>query len=927
MLHFVHPYRPLPMSQQLKNIIRILGTHLGVVIQEQCTVQRFHEEEEIRKTAREVRTHFTPESYQRLIALTSNLPLQRAYEVVKAFTAYFQLVNLAEQKVTEYQTYVSFHKSQSFAENSLERTFQQAIAEGVTREEIEQVLTKLEVIPVFTAHPTEAKRRTILSLLSRISEVITRMLTDGFPLGERSEILAEAIMAELTTWWQSEDVRSSRPSVLDEVKQGLFFFDKVLFNLIPEIYRSLQAAFRSSYPAATPLANPRPLTFGSWIGGDRDGNQYVTPSLTLETLRLQHELIMGKYFSELRRIGTALSQSAKEATISRELAESISRDREKLHGFLDQPRFHSARELYRTKLEMMGVRIQLTLKEQRSPERYANADEMEQDLLLIENSLRMNRGERIATCYIEPLIRQLQVFGFHLATLDIREHSSRHRAALNEFLSIANVCPSFTLLDEAEKVEILTKELLQPRPLLPVLVSCSNESAAVLDVFRSIRQAHELYGPRAIQQYIISMCEEPSDVLGVLVLAKEAGLVELHREDTCSASISVVPLFETIGDLQRSREVLASLGNTIAYQRYLKARAMTQEVMVGYSDSNKDGGYLKAHWELYKAQIAMVEQSRKQAVTLRIFHGRGGTTSRGGGGPLHRAILAQPEGTVEGRLRVTEQGEMVSTNYSNETIARRHLEEMMGAVILSSVKTSVNRPRPPFLATMEKIATISFHAYREFVSEPRFMEFYQQFTPILELATLNIGSRPTKRGAAQGIEDLRAVPWVFSWTQNRCIFPTWYGVGTALASFIKDDNSPIELLREMFSSWRFFSAIIANCEMTLAKTDPLIMRRYAELVVDPQLRETFVGRLLSEHALTIEMICQVTGQDELLDTQPALKDILFIRRHYLDPLSYLQVDLLKRYRALGESDPEREELLRAIQLSINGIASGMKNTG
>lgn len=915
------------MSQQLKNIIRILGTHLGVVIREQCSVERFDQEEEIRKTAREVRTHFTPESYQRLISLTSNLPLQRAYEVVKAFTAYFQLVNLAEQKVTEYQTYVGFHKSQSFGENSLEKTFQRAVTEGVPQDDIERVLACLEVTPVFTAHPTEAKRRTILSLLSRISEVITRMLTEGFPLGERPEILADAIMAELTTWWQSEDVRSARPSVLDEVKQGLFYFEKVLFSLIPDIHRSLRAALSSAYPTADVPTNHHLLTFGSWIGGDRDGNQYVTPSLTLQTLRLQHELIIGKYLSELQRISTALSQSEKEVPISEELAESISRDRDELIGFIEQPRFDNPRELYRTKLEMMAVRLRLTLGEHRHKESYASAEAFKNDLLLIQASLHSNRGERIATCYIEPLITQLHVFGFHLATLDVREHSSRHRATIEEFLSIATVCDGFSLLDEAQKQHILTKELLQPRPLLPVLVSCSTESLAVLEVFRSIKEAHRLYEPRSIQQYIISMCEEPSDVLTVLVLAKEAGLIELHREEECYASITVVPLFETIADLQRSKEVLQALGSNVAYQRYLNARAMTQEVMVGYSDSNKDGGYLKAHWELYKAQIAMVEQSREQGVTLRIFHGRGGTTSRGGGGPLHRAILAQPEGTVQGQLRVTEQGEMVSTNYSNETIARRHLEEMVGAVILSSVKTTINRPRPSFLEAMERIAEEGFLAYREFVSEPRFIEFYHQFTPIGELATLNIGSRPTKRGAAQGIEDLRAVPWVFSWTQNRCVFPTWYGVGTALASFVKSKHGSTELLREMFSSWRFFSTIIANCEMTLAKTDPLIMQRYGELVVDPGLRETFVERLLREHNLTIEMICQVTNQKDLLSTQPALKDTLFIRRHYLDPLSYLQVDLLKRYRALSENDPARVALLQAIQLSINGIASGMKNTG
>jgi phosphoenolpyruvate carboxylase len=423
------------------------------------------------------------------------------------------------------------------------------------------------------------------------------------------------------------------------------------------------------------------------------------------------------------------------------------------------------------------------------------------------------------------------------------------------------------------------------------------------------------------------MCEQPSDVLTVLVLAKEAGLVEIHHEEPVRADLTVVPLFETIDDLDRSHQVLSALNENVAYQRYLRARRMTQEVMVGYSDSNKDGGYLKAHWELYKAQLAMAAESSNCGITLRIFHGRGGTTSRGGGGPLYRAILAQPEGTVDGRLRVTEQGEMVSTNYANETIARRHLEEMVSAVILSSSRSSQEPIPTSFHSTMERIAEVGYAAYRNFVTDPAFVSFYQQFTPIGELSTLNIGSRPTKRGAARGIEDLRAVPWVFSWTQNRCVFPTWYGVGTALATYQASGIDSMATLQRMFASWRFFSNIIANCEMTLAKTDPLIMQRYGELVIEPEIRDRLLNKLLAEHALTIEMICAITQQNELLDSQPLLKDTLFIRRHYLDPLSYLQVDLLKRYRSLEEGDAERGEILRAIQLSINGIASGMKNTG
>ena len=915
------------MSQQLRNIIRIIGTYLGNVIKEQCTTERFDQEEEIRKTAREVRTHYSDESYSRLISLTSNLPVQRAYEIVKAFTAYFQLVNLAEQKVAEYQSYISFHKNQSFGENSIERSFQRLRQEGVTGEEVAALIERMEVIPVFTAHPTEAKRRTILSLLSRISDALTRMLTEGYPLSERPDILAESIMSELTTWWQSEEVRSSRPSVLDEVKQGLFYFDRVLCGLVPQLYEGLTDSFRTHF-GAVPLSNRHPfLRFGSWIGGDRDGNHNVTPGLTLETLRLQHELIVNLYIIGLKRASTALSQSIKEVSVSAPLRESIQRDISLLSELNDHSQFDNPRELYRRKLELMGGRLSLTLNPSKPLGAYHDASEVERELLIVRDSLSSNRGERIARSYIDPIITQVRVFGFHLATLDIREHSSRHRRAIEEFLSIAGYEVVFSKLSESEKNEILTHELLQPRPLLPVTVSCSSDSEQVLEVFRAIRSAHKLYGRNAVQQYIISMCEQPSDVLTVLVLAKEAGLVEIHHEQPVRADLTVVPLFETIDDLDRSHQVLSALNGNVAYQRYLQARGMTQEVMVGYSDSNKDGGYLKAHWELYKAQVAMAAESSNCGITLRIFHGRGGTTSRGGGGPLYRAILAQPEGTVEGRLRVTEQGEMVSTNYANETIARRHLEEMVSAVILSSSRSSQEPIPVSFHAAMERIAEVGYETYRTFVTDPAFVSFYNQFTPIGELATLNIGSRPTKRGAARGIEDLRAVPWVFSWTQNRCVFPTWYGVGTALATYHAGADDSMVNLQRMFTTWRFFSNIIANCEMTLAKTDPLIMQRYGELVIDPEIRDRLLNKLLAEHALTIEMICAITQQNELLDSQPLLKDTLFIRRHYLDPLSYLQVDLLKRYRSLEEEDAERGEILRAIQLSINGIASGMKNTG
>lgn len=905
----------------LRESVRLLGTQLGYVINEQAGDELFALEEEIRKTARELRAQDSTAAADRLIRLTAGLEPEKAFNVLRAFTIYFQLVNLAEfHETVEKSRDRRMERALPPAQAGVRDAVYQLSSAGKSAAEVEQLLRRTLAVPVFTAHPTEAKRRTVLGLLRRIAGDLEILDSAKLTEDERSRVLSR-IEAELAILWQTDEVRMVKPKVVDEVRNGLFYFDAVLIDVLPEVYEELRRSLEEFYPDGfSPEflgSLPTVLRFGSWMGGDRDGNDFVLPQTSFDTVELQRELILGNFLQSISRLIRRLSQSSNRVEFSQALLGAVLSARDKSPE-LDEKiaLLQQEHEPYRQMLTVIEHRLEATVASPRGASAYGRAAELLSDLTLIRTSLVENRGGQIALMLLDPIICQVRVFGFHLATVDIREHSKKHGDALAEVLKgVGLFTEGFGKIAEGEKIAFLAKEITASRPLMPWEGEYSAPTAKVLDLFSIIKHIHNEFGEHAVENYIISMAEQPSDVLTVLLFAKEARL-----------KLNIVPLFETIDDLRRAPSVMRTLFQTPAYREHLARRDDLQEIMLGYSDSNKDGGYFTSHWSLYSAQRELVRVAEEFGVALRLFHGRGGTTSRGGGGPLNRAILSQPSGTVQGAIRVTEQGEMIDSNYSHPELARRNLEEFLSAALIASADILPNDEQPQWLAVMEKLSKTSYGFYRQFVEDEHFPEFFKEATPIEELGTLNIGSRPAKRGATRDIADLRAIPWVFSWTQNRCIFPTWYGVGTALTTIAASHPNGLETLRQMFRDWRFFNTILLNCEMTLAKSDLSLLRLYCSLVGDQEMADRFFALLEDEHKRTVVMLLQVTGQTALLEHNPSLKETLFIRSHYLDPLTYLQVDLLRRYRAAVTLE-EREPLLRAIQLSISGIASGMKNTG
>jgi phosphoenolpyruvate carboxylase len=902
------------MTEELKDYVRHLGALLGTTIQEQAGAELYELEESIRKTAREVRRNFSQDALERLISFTTNLDEKRANDILRAFTIYFQLGNLSEQRDTINKTNAAVSTHHELP-NSLLDAIRRCANEGLTLEQTLAMWQNLVVMPVMTAHPTESKRRTVLDLLDRIQKT----------LNPHNKFATEQVLAELAVLWQSTDTRSRKPEVADEVSNGLYYFTHVLYDTIPSLLNSFKHALKEQYNSEL-TSTFLPLRFGSWIGGDRDGNPNVLPKSTFEALEKHHQALLTKYLQSLDELIRYFSQSKGQVSFSENLTNSIQRDLNDFQQLFTQLESHYLMEPYRVKLTAIRERIRLALEEPKDPRSYTAPREILEDLELIADSLSNHKGTRPRNHRLDPFIAQVRTFGFHLASLDIREDSHAHAEALSEIFQKVGICENYRELSEPEKQKILLHELENPRPFMPPFTELSEVTQRVVEVFDTIRAAKAKFGQRAIENYIISMATHPSDVLEVLLLVKERQVASPTRYDTTSETVilNIVPLFETIDDLRRASDVMKQLYYCAPYRTHLRSQSDLQEIMIGYSDSNKDGSYLTSHWELYKAQKDLMVVTNREKISLRLFHGRGGTTGRGGGGPLNQAIRSLPSGTWSGMIRVTEQGEMISTNYSHRTIAHRNLEEFLNAVIISRFESTPKPDEPLWEDTMREAAQVSYDFYRTLLNDPNFIEFYLQITPIQELESLNISSRPAKRRSAFGIKDLRAVPWVFSWTQNRCLLPTWFGVGTALKHISGRVGS--NKLQEMFHQWPFFSSVIRNCEMTMVKSDMNIVSRYGSLVQNPDIRKYFLTLLLNEYSLAVHMLLELTGQQQLLDHNPNLREILFVRNHYLDPLSYIQVDLLKRYR--GEPDQEkRRNLLENIKLSINGIASGMKNTG
>jgi phosphoenolpyruvate carboxylase len=902
-----------------------LGDRLGETIVEQEGRGLFDLVEDVRGLAKAHRAG-DGAAGERLLRRIEALPLRESRGVVKAFATYFQLVNLAEEQERVRVLRRREREAHSRSGPATE-TIAAAVGElresGVSPGEMQALLDRLLVMPVFTAHPTEAKRRTILTKLARIADVL-RALDLESPTPEEERAAQEMLREELASLWQTEETRAYKPDVLDEVRNGLYYFEVSLYDLAPEVVVSLERAVSEHYPGLH--VSPAFLRFGSWIGGDRDGNPLVTVAATEEALRAHHDLAVRLLRRGIERLHGHLSTTERRG-VEPALVESLKADAAAFPDEAERAEARYLRQPYRLKLRYVYRKLGATLEASARPWRadhvvrpgvYADAGGLLVDLRLIHESLRAHGGERLADGRLGSLVRQAEIFGFHLASLDLRQDSASHARALAEVFDRYGVARRYDEAGEDERAALLTAEILAGRPFTPHRLDFSPPTNEALELFRLVRRAHEHVGPDSVGSYVVSMTRGPSDLLAVLLMARDAGV---------SDRLDIVPLFETVADLHAAPATMERLFENPAYARHLAARGGGQTIMVGYSDSNKDGGYLTANWELHLAQRALAAVCRRHEVTLTLFHGRGGTVGRGGG-PANRAILAQPPESVRGRLRLTEQGESVTNRYSNPALARRHLEQLVHAVLVARESRAAGTPARggAWEWAMSELSPLAEQAYRELVHEtPALARYLRAATPLDEIERLNIGSRPARRGPAAGHRDLRAIPWVFAWTQSRVTLPGWYGLGSALSSWAGEDEGRWALLGTMYREWAFFKTLVDNAQLALRKADRLIAAVYA-MLADPADREAVFPRLEAEYRRTEAAICRLTGQRDLLDAAPWLQRSIRVRNPYIDPMNYVQVALLRRLREHAD-EAEADEMRDAVRLSVNGIAAGLRNTG
>lgn len=905
-------------SRKLSDDIYLLGDLLGEVIRTQAGQASFDLEEDVRALGKAFRAG-DPAAGDRLQSLVSGVSLAEANVLIRAFTNYFQLINLSEdnERVRRIRKREAEHHPAP-RRGSIAEAIGLLAEQGMTANVFQELLNRAEVRLVLTAHPTEARRRTVIDKLARVFHVI-RDLDERQTLPRDYERIRVRLASTIAELWSSNEIRAIQPTVLDEVRAGLVYFRSTLIHVIPAIYRDIEEAATEIYPEAS-IAVPSFLTFGSWVGGDRDGNPNVTPDVTVQTLNLMRDAALQTLESALGDLAGRISVSTLVTSPIAALQPMIERDREHFPELADDLAHLNADEPYRQALTLLRERVRATRSGLEGA--YGRPSELVCDLRQIEQALTEHREPLITAGDLHDVIRQAEVFGFHFASLDMRDHAKRHEAALAEILATTEVEPNYSGLAENEKFELLRTEIGDPRPLVPTNVdSMSSATREVVETFRMVRNVMTSDHQGAIQTYIISGADAASDVLEALLLMKESQLAEV---DGANTSLRIVPLFEQGASLKASTETMEQLLDEPVYRAALSSIGDEQEVMIGYSDSNKDIGYLGSSWSLYKAQHDLAELFQRRGLKFTFFHGRGGSIGRGGG-PTNVAILAEPPGTVGGRMKLTEQGEVVSAKYSTAEIAHRELELVTGAVLVSTVgalPVPSDDQMARFSQAMDQMMAWSAATYRELVyGEPDFVSFFEQATPIDEIARLQLGSRPARRSASTRIEDLRAIPWVFSWTQVRILLPGWYGLGSALAQW--RDEYGIELLEEMDRDWPFFTAMLSNAELALAKADPPIAERYVQLVEPPEMRDRIWGQIQAEYDRSVELILAITKQKRLLDREPVLQRSIERRNPYVDPLSFIQLDLLRRLQTEKESD----QLVRAVLLAVNGIANGLKNTG
>ncbi len=907
--------------------IRLLGNTLGEVIREQEGKSFLELEEFIRTSTKEYRSSHDVDIQKALTKKIGSLNTTSMRKLIRAFSTYFQLVNIAEQhhrlqRMREQKKNGPLH----YPQGSLRHTLQYAKKKKVSAAEMKKFLTRLFISPVFTAHPTESLRRTVLEKHSRIWQILEEFDQHDLLQSEKNE-LQLSLKRNITSLWQTEETRSYDITPMDEVTNGLFYFTQILQHTIPAFYRELEQALSDTYPTLVDNI-PSFLQFGSWIGGDRDGNPFVTAEVTWATMKRQSHAVLDLYIKLMDDLYVVRSESKKNVTVLPELEASIAYEIEERNE-IHPPAIRNKDEVYRIKIALMyrkllrcKKRLDGTLPE--TEEAYASSADFLSDLYLLRKSLLANKGASLTSGTLNDLIRNVETFGFHLASLDIRQHKNVHTAAVTEIYAQSLV--RYSSFNDAERFEWLTKAITG-NAVFTVNEGILSESAQeVLATFRTIKKGLGEIDRRAVRSYIISMTESPADVLEVLLLMKLTGL---YSAKDAFSGLNIVPLFETIGDLRGSVGIMEQLYTNPAYALHLSFRKMHQEIMLGYSDSSKDGGIVTSNWELYKAQRALSKCSKKHQVDWMFFHGRGGTVGRGGG-PEFQAVMALNGHSINGKIKITEQGEVISLKYSHTQIAQRTLELTTSAMLLKYFdRTNLHRIKvvqhPQWLDTMAGVSDGCFSSYRHVVYEnPGLVRYYFKATPLKEITKMKIGSRPAKRTNTERIEDLRAIPWVFAWMQSRHNLPGWLGIDGILDG---TNGTNLTALRSMYKHWNFFRAMIDNIQMIVAKADFDIARHYADLVEPAELREQIYTLLRERFERTKKVLVKISDQKGILDNNPILQRSITLRNPYVDPLSMMQVELLKRIRSEKVTPVQQRELEEAIFLCINGIAAGLRNTG
>jgi phosphoenolpyruvate carboxylase len=916
----------LEADARLREEIRLLGRILGDTVRDQEGVDVFDLVERIRQTS--IRFHRDEDRTARreLELILDSMSTAETVRIVRAYSYFSHLANIAEDHNNIRQM-----RAQNSAGNvgTLARTLAHAREAGISAHQLRRFFGTALVSPVLTAHPTEVRRKSTIDREMEIAGLLDRRERMHLT-AEEFEASEEQLRRAVLTLWQTNLLRRTKLTVLDEVANGLSFYDYTFLHEVPRLHCALEDRLQAE--DASDDQGPREelasfLRMGSWIGGDRDGNPFVTAEVMRGTLRLQATRVLRFYLEELHALGAELSLAAHLADVSEELRTLAEHSPDRSPHRSGEPYRLAVSGIY---ARLAATALKLEVETSRAPvgeaAPYADAKQFKADLDILDRSLIANNSRVIARGRLRSLRRAADCFGFHLASLDIRQNSAVHERSIAELIDAASPGTSYLALNEDARIALLASELRSTRPLTSPFVKYSEETLGELEVLREAAKAHATFGADVIPQCIISMCQGISDMLEVAVLLKEAGLVDPSGR----SAINIVPLFETIEDLQASAAIMDRLLSLHDYRRLVDSRGAVQEVMLGYSDSNKDGGFVTSGWELYKAEIGLVEVFERHHVRLRLFHGRGGSVGRGGG-PSYDAILAQPGGAVNGQIRITEQGEIISSKYSNAEVGRNNLEILAAATLETSLlQPKRSAPRAEYLQAMEQLSALAFKAYRNLVYETEgFVDYFWASTVITEISTLNIGSRPASRKKTRAIEDLRAIPWVFSWAQCRLMLPGWYGFGSAVEVWVfEHPDKGMPFLQELYREWPFFRTLLSNMDMVLAKSSIAIASRYAELVPDAELRERIFGRIRHEWHSSIETLKAIMGHGRLLQGNPLLERSIRNRFPYLDPLNHVQVELLKEHRkAPVDGQAADEQVLRGIQLTINGISAGLRNSG